>query len=161
MQTPSFQYKGYAFVADKGYDVKSIYNTIHNEYSSECVIPLRKQSEKVLQNYLGQTLVCEAGPTMWKDGTYNDGVRTRSQFCCPLRRSKTKSCPINHKNWNNGKKHRGCFKYTTIPDNYKLSIDRTTFEFKSVYMLRAKCERYNSHFKSTGQEAYGFAMVTV
>ena len=91
---------------------------------------------------------------MWKYGTYNNGLRTVRQFCCPLRRSKTKSCPINHKNWNNGKKHRGCNKYITIPDDYRLSIDRENIDFNSVYALRTECERYNSRFKSTGQERF-------
>ena len=40
----------------------------------------------------------------------------------------------------------------TIPDDYRLSIDRDSIEFKSVYALRTECERYNSRFKSTGQE---------
>ena len=48
--------------------------------------------------------------------------------------------------------HRGCTKYITIPDDYRLSIDRQSVEFKSVYALRTECERYNSRFKSTGQE---------
>ena len=89
---------------------------------------------------------------MWKDGKFSDNGRTRQKFCCPLKNSKNSESPCNHKNWNNGKKNRGCTKYTTIPDDYRLSIDRQTIQFKSVYSLPTKCERYNSRFKPTGQE---------
>ena len=51
-----------------------------------------------------------------------------------------------------GKKNRGCTKYKTVPDDYRLSIDRSCLYFKRTYALRTECERYNSRFKSTGQE---------
>ena len=66
--------------------------------------------------------------------------------------SKTACCPCNHKNWKNGKKNRGCFKYITIPDDYRLSIDRDCVSFKKIYALRTEAERYNARFKQTGQE---------
>ena len=142
---------GCTFVADKGYDVKSIYNTVRDVYGGDCVIPLKKQSEESKARFAAGSVICEAELVMHKNGTYDDGYRTLSRFCFPLRRSKKKSCPIDHKNWNNGKKHRGCSKNVTVPDDYRLSIDRTSVEFKSVYALRTECERYNSRFKSTGQ----------
>ena len=61
-------------------------------------------------------------------------------------------CPCNHKNWNNGKKHRSCTKYITVPDDYRLSIDRDCISFKKIYSLRTEAERYNACFKQTGQE---------
>ena len=70
--------------------------------------------------------------------------RTRQKYCCPFRQSKTGVCPCNHKNWNNGKKNRGCTKYKTIPTDYRLSIDRECLRFKRVYALRTECERYNA-----------------
>lgn len=60
--------------------------------------------------------------------------------------------PCNHKNWNNGKKTRGCTKYVTLLDDYRLSIDRECVSFKKIYALRTEAERYNSRFKQTGQE---------
>ena len=81
-----------------------------------------------------------------------DNGRTRQKFCCTLKSSKNADCPCHHKNFYNGKKHRGCTKYITIPDDLRLSIDRNSKYFKSSYSLRTECERYNSHFKSTGQE---------
>ena len=89
---------------------------------------------------------------MNRDGKFSDSGRTRQKFCCPFKNSHSGECPCNHKNWNNGKKHRGCTKYVTIPDDYRLSIDRNSIAFKSVYALRTECERYNSRFKNTGQE---------
>ena len=89
---------------------------------------------------------------MHKDGKTTDNGRTRQKYCCPFRQSKTGVCPCSHKNWNNGKKNRGCTRYKTVPDDYRLSIDRSCLYFKRTYALRTECERYNSRFKSTGQE---------
>ena len=66
--------------------------------------------------------------------------------------SKNDECPCHHKNFYNGKKHRGCTKYITIPDDLRLSVDRNSKYFRSTYSLRTECERYNSRFKNTGQE---------
>lgn len=96
--------------------------------------------------------VCDAGLAMWKDGKFSDNGRTRQKFCCPLKSSKDADCPCHHKNFYNGKKHRGCTKYITIPDDLRLSVDRDSKYFKSNYSLRTECERYNSRFKNTGQE---------
>lgn len=67
---------------------------------------------------------------MHKDGKTTDNGRTRQKFCCPFLQSKTGVCPCNHKNWNNGKKNRDCTKYKTVPNNYRLSIDRSCLYFK-------------------------------
>ncbi len=89
---------------------------------------------------------------MHKDGKFSDRGRTRQKYCCPFKRSTCGECPCNHKNWNNGKKNRGCTKYVTLPDDYRLSIDRECVSFKKIYAVRTEAERYNSRFKSTGQE---------
>lgn len=39
-----------------------------------------------------------------------------------------------------------------IPYDYRLSIDRSSIAFKSVYALRTEAERYNSRFKQAGCE---------
>lgn len=141
------------FLADKGYDVKAIYNLIRNTYHGEAVIPLNKRSTKNPKLLSCGNPICEAGLAMSKDGKTSDGHGgLRQKFCCPFRQSKTGVCPCNHKNWNNGKKNRGCTKYKVIPDDYRMSIDRECFRFKRLYALRTECERYNSRFKGTGQE---------
>ena len=86
---------------------------------------------------------------MHKDGRFSENGRTRQKYSCPFKRSKSGCCPCNHKCWNNGKKNRGCTKYVTIPDDYRLSID---IAYKSVYALRTEAERYNSRFKQAGRE---------
>ena len=140
------------FIADKGYDVKAVYNTVHDIYHGDCVIPLNPRNTKNPEKLPSGHPVCEAGLAMHKDGTFSDRGRTRQKYCCPFKRSKSGSCPCNHKNWNNGKKCRECTKYVTIPDDYRLSIDRDCVTFKKIYALRSEAERYNSRFKQTGQE---------
>ena len=51
-----------------------------------------------------------------------------------------------------GSKATGCTKDVTLPDDYRLSIQRDSITFQSVYALRTECERYNSRFKATSQE---------
>lgn len=140
------------FLADKGYDVKAIYNAVRDTYQGDCVIPLNVRNTKDVNKLPAGNPICDAGLAMNRDGKTKDNGRTRQKFCCPYRQSKSEICPCNHMNWNNGKKHRGCTKYMTIPDDYRLAIQRDTVEFKSLYSLRTECERYNSRFKSTGQE---------
>ena len=141
-----------SFLADKGYDAKSIYNTVKTVYEGEAFIPLNARSTKASKTLSAGNPVCAAGLAMHKDGKTTDNNRTRQKYCCPFRQSKTSCCPCSHKNWNNGKKNRGCTKYKTVPNDYRLSIDRSCLYFKRTYALRTECERYNSRFKSTGQE---------
>ena len=140
------------FLADKGYDVKAIYNTVKELYHGECVIPLNKRNTKNPKKLPSGHLICDAGFAMHKDGKISDNGRTCQKYCCPLKNSKCASCPCHHKNWNNGRKHRGCTKYVTLPDDYRLSIDRECISFKKIYALRTEAERYNSRFKQMGQE---------
>ena len=140
------------FLADKGYDVKAIYNTVKELYHDDCIIPLNKRNTKDHKKLASGHPICEAGLAMHKDGKFSDNERTRQKYCCPLKSSKCASCLCDHKNRNNGKKHRGCTKYVTVPDDYRLSIDRECISFKKLYALRTEAERYNSRFKQTGQE---------
>ena len=141
-----------SFLADKAYDVKAIYNTVHDTYNGDCFIALNKRNTKNPKKLPSGNIICEAGLAMNRDGKCRDNGRTRQKYCCPFKNSKTSCCPCNHKCWNNGKKNRGCTKYVTVPDDYSLSIDRQSIAFKSVYALRTKAERYNSRFKQAGCE---------
>ena len=102
-----------AFLADKGYDVKAVYNAVNELYHGECIIPLNKRNTKNPKKLSSGHPICEAGLAMHKDGKLSDNGRTRQKYCCPMKNSKCTSCPCDHKNWNNGKKHRGCTKYGT------------------------------------------------
>lgn len=138
------------FLADKGYDVKNIYNHVHSLYGGECIIPLNTRNTKDIKLLPAGVPVCEAGLAMNRDGKCYDQNRIKQKFCCPCKRSGT--CPIQHPKFFNGKKNRGCTKYITLPNDLRLSIDRKSKYFKSNYSLRTECERYNSRFKNTGQE---------
>ena len=140
------------FLADKAYDVKAIYNAVHDIYNGDCFIALNKRNTKSHKKLPSGNIICEAGLAMHKDGKFSENGRTRQKYSCPFKRSKGGCCPCNHKCWNNGKKNRGCTKYVTIPDDYRLSIDRSSISFKSVYALRTESERYNSRFKQAGCE---------
>ena len=141
-----------SFLADKAYDVKAIYNAVRDKYNGDCFIALNQRNTRNPKKLPSGNIICEAGFAMNKDGKFSDNGRTRQKYCCPFKNSKTGCSPCNHKNWNNGKKHHGCTKYVTIPDDYRLSIDRQSIAFKSVYTLRTEAERYNSRFKQAGCE---------
>ena len=141
------------FLADKAYDSKRIYKIVKEVYHGEAIIPLNKRNTKDPKKLPVGNILCAAGLAMSKDGKTTDGHGDlRQKFCCPYRQSKTSSCPCNHKNWNNGKKNRGCTKYVSIPDDLRLAIDRDCLTFKKLYALRSECERYNARFKASGQE---------
>ena len=120
------------------YDVKEIYNTVKDVYSGECAIPLNKRNSKNPEKFPSGHPICEARLAMHKDGKFSDRGRTRQKYCCPLKSSKCAECPCDHKNWNNGKKNRGCTKYITVPDDHRLSIDRECISFKKIYALRTE-----------------------
>ena len=153
-ETHSFlSIKECSFIGDKGYDVKSIYNTVKDVYEGDCFIPLNPRNTKDPKKLPIGNPICEAGFAMNRDGKFSDRGRTRQKFCCPFKRSShLHDCPCNHKNFKKNGKATGCTKYSTIPDDYRLSINRDAKEFKSIYALRTECERYNSRFKATGQE---------
>lgn len=138
------------FLADKGYDVKDIYNKVWELYGGECIIPLNRRNTKDTKLLPGGVPVCEAGLAMKHDGRCYDRNRIKQKYCCPFKLSGT--CPIDHVKFHNGKKNRGCTKYITIPNDLRLFTDRSSKYFKSCYALRTECERYNSRFKNTGQE---------
>jgi len=140
---------GCTFIADKGYDAKTIYNHVRERFAGDCVIPLNIRNTKDLRLLRVGVPLCDAGLAMNRDGKDYSGNRTRQKFCCPFKLSKDDSaCPCAHERFYNGKKHRGCTKHVTIPDDYRLSIDRRSSAFKKTYALRSECERYNSRFKA-------------
>lgn len=138
------------FLANKGYDVKSIYNQVSRLYGGECIIPLNKRNTKDTKLLPVGVPACEAGLAMKRDGRCYDQNRVKQKYCCPFKLSG--KCPIDHVKFHNGKKNRGCTKWVTIPNDLRLSLDRSSKYFKTSYSLRMECERYNSRFKNTGQE---------
>lgn len=74
-----------SFLADKGYDVKSVYNTVKSVYAGEAFIPLKKRMPKSGKSLSVGNPICDAGLSMHKDGKTTDNGRTRQKFCCPFR----------------------------------------------------------------------------
>lgn len=141
------------FIAHKAYDVKKIYNTVKNVYAGDCVTPLNPRNKKNPKMTAVGNILCEAGFAMHKDGKDSSGGRCRQKYCCPFKNSMDDcACTYAHKNYFNGKKNRGCVKYITLPDDYRLSIDHSCISFKKIYAMRTEIERYNSRFKKMGQE---------
>ena len=66
----------------KGYDVKNIYNTVHNVYHGDCCIPINKRGTKNPKKLPCGNPICEAGLAMHRDGKFSDNGRTRQKFCC-------------------------------------------------------------------------------
>lgn len=90
---------------------------------------------------------------MHRDGKFTENGKTRQKYCCPYKRTAhLHDCPCAHKCFHKERKATGCTKYVTIPNDYRLSIQRDTLKFKSAFALRTECERYNSRFKATAQE---------
>jgi IS5 family transposase len=140
------------FIADAGYDIKEIYNTVRNVYHGDAFIPINPRNTKNPELLPAGNPICEAGFAMNRNGKCLSRNRTMQKFACPFKRSKISSCPINHPKWVINSKRYGCTIALTIPDDYRLSIVRSSKDFKDIYKLRTECERYNSRFKATGQE---------
>lgn len=73
------------FLADKGYDVKSIYNTVKTVYDGEAFIPLNPRGTKDSKALPAGNPICKAGLAMHKDGKTTDNGRTRQKYCRPFR----------------------------------------------------------------------------
>lgn len=111
------------FLADKGYDVKNIYNQVRELYNGECIIPLNRRNSKDTKLLPVGVPACEAGLAMNRDGRCYDQNRVKQKYCCPFKLSGT--CPINHVKFHNGKKNRGCTKWITIQMIYVFSLTAT------------------------------------
>ena len=71
------------FLADKGYDVKNIYNQVQELYQGECIIPLNKRSTKNPKLLPQGNPVCDAGLAMWRDGKFSDnGCTVSAKYSC-------------------------------------------------------------------------------
>lgn len=72
------------FLADKSYDVKNIYNQVHELYKGECIIPLNKRNAKNPTLLPQGNAICEAGLAMWKYGKFSDKRVYNTAFGVPL-----------------------------------------------------------------------------
>ena len=71
------------FLADKGYDVKNIYDQVQELCQGECIIPLNKRSTKNPKLLPQGNPVCDAGLAMWRDGKFSDnGCTVSAKYSC-------------------------------------------------------------------------------
>lgn len=137
------------FIGDKGYDVRDIYNYVHDDLKGHCFIPINPRNSKKDRKALASgNLLCDAGLAMHKDGRQYLKNYIKQKFCCPFRVAKDDAlCPCQHPRFFNGKKNRGCVKYVSTGTDYRASINRESPFFKSIYSLRTESERYNARWK--------------
>ena len=65
--------QGCSFLADKGYDVKTVYNLVKDAYEGEAVFLVNKLDTKNPEKLSVGNLICEAGFAMSMDGKTTDG----------------------------------------------------------------------------------------
>ena len=140
--------KGSLFLADKAYDVKSLYTFIADELKSRAYIPINPrntQDDKTFGPH-GAPL-CDAGFEMKSVGRWTEGKRDRLKFRCPLKASKkvaekyNHTCPANHPSFNTGKGY-GCTKYLDVTDDARSRVPRDTREYKVTFRKRQVVEQY-------------------
>lgn len=138
------------FIADKGYDIKDIYNFVRDTLHGHCFIPLNQRRTKKNRKTLAcGNPICEAGFAMQKDGRQYLKGSIKQKYRCPFNSSKDDSaCTCNHPKYFNGANRRGCIKYISTGTDYRASINRDSDYFKSIYSLRTESERYNSRWKN-------------
>jgi hypothetical protein len=94
---------------------------------------------------------------MKSNGSWQEGLRTRLKFRCPIKyNSKIKGkfdnkCPVNHPSFSTGNCY-GCTKYLDITDDHRSRIPRDSDHFKQTFKLRTEVERYFARLGNTEAE---------
>lgn len=139
--------KGACFIADAAYDVRELYNFIVDQIKGYAFIPINPRNTQP-DKTLGPNgwPLCEAGFEMTPNGTWQEGLRRRLKFRCPIKADKCfavdhPACPIGHHCFSQGKAY-GCTKYLDITDDARARVPRNTKRFKDKYRLRMEVERY-------------------
>ena len=149
------------YIADKGYDVKAVYHLVKDVYEGEAVIPLNKRGTKDTKKLPVGNPICQAGLAMHRDGKTSDNGRVRQKFCCPFRQSRTGVCPCNHKNWNNGKKNRGCTRYVTLPSDYRFPLTGSASALNEFMPCAQNANATTPVLKQPARSVSGFATPAV
>ncbi|WP_317336304.1 transposase [Dysosmobacter welbionis] len=96
----------YIFLADKGYDVRDLYNTVRDVYDGEAVIPLSKRSTKKSKRLAAGNPICEAGLAMSKDGRRLMDMAGSARNSAALSSSpRQPSVPVTTKNGTTGREN--------------------------------------------------------
>ena len=96
----------YIFLADKGYDVRDLYNTVRDVYDGEAVITLSKRSTKKSKRLAAGNPICEAGLAMSKDGRRLMDMAGSARNSAALSSSpRQPSVPVTTKNGTTGREN--------------------------------------------------------
>lgn len=137
--------KGSILLADAAYDERAFYNFIVDELKWQPFIPINlrnKQPDKTLGP--NDLPLCDAGLEMTHRGTWQESLRTRKKFHCPIKASKKfagnypSGCPVNHQSFNG----YGCTKYLDVTDDTRSRVPRESLFYKQTFNLRTEVERY-------------------
>jgi hypothetical protein len=77
-------------------------------------------------------------------GTWQENLRTRKKFRCPLKTGKKFTenyllgCPVKHDSFNG----YGCTKYLDVTDDARARVPRESLFYKQTFKLRTEVERY-------------------
>lgn len=137
--------KGSILLADAAYDERAFYNFIVNELKWHAFIPINPRSKQPDKTFGPNGCpLCNAGLEMNPDGIWQENLRIRKKFRCPIKTS-TKfaenhplGCPVNHPSFDK----YGCTKYLDLTDDARSRVPRETLPYKQTYNLRTEIERY-------------------
>ena len=138
-------HKGQLFIADAAYDERAFYNFIVDELKWHAFIPINPRNKQPDKTFgpNGRPL-CDAGLEMNFNGMWQEDLRTRKKFRCPIKASVKFSknypmgCPIDHTDFNN----YGCSKYLDVTDDARSRVPRDSLSYKKTFKLRTEVERY-------------------
>ena len=137
--------KGLMFIADAAYDERAFYNFIVDELKWQAFIPINPRNKQTDKTFGSNSLpLCSAGLEMNYAGTWQENLRTRKKFWCPIKASvkfakkHPLGCPIKHPSFN----EYGCTKYLDVTDDARSRVPRKSLSYKQIYNLRTEVERY-------------------
>lgn len=137
--------KGSILIADAAYDEREFYNFIVNELKWQAFIPINprnKQQDKIFGP--NGSPLCDAGIEMISCGIWQENLRTRKKFRCPIKASvkfaknHPLGCPVNHPGFDK----YGCTKYLDVTDDARSRVPRESLFYKQTFNLRTEVERY-------------------
>lgn len=146
-----FQKHSKFLIADKGYDDSAIYDDLKAFFDIMLIAPIK--GNKAQKPLISKIQYCDAGFRMHSCGAVYTKTSVRHKFACPLAKSKTGTCPINHEKFFNKAANKGCIRwFSSKKPTLRNLIDRKSQVFKNLYKKRIKIEQYNSRFKNSGNK---------
>ena len=81
--------KNSIFIADSAYDERELYNFIHDKMKSLAFFPINKRATKMPKTLDKNGIpICDAGLSMKSNGIWQEGLKTRAKFRCPIKTNK-------------------------------------------------------------------------